>query len=274
MGALGLAGAISGMGQGVERGLQQMQSGFIQQGLQDADRQFQSEKLKLQMEHAERLQQASIGAAAGENAKNRELQTTLHSQTEAGATARQQQSIGAQLTGSAIQADATKEAAKATIASHEKISQLANDTQKEIHKATNDVSKYVADTNRQNALLKSYSDAQDALKTEINRLDIIVTDFKADPNSSAYKSALKELEQRRRESLTLSQSRDALQQKIEKETGVERPAPPQPKKFVLPDMGGSPAPSAVPQSRVAPSPQSGLANSLTPGKTMEELYGK
>lgn len=273
MGKLGLAGAISGMGQGLERGLQQMQGGFIQQGLQDADRQFQSEKLKLQMEHAERLQLGSIGAAAEQNRLNREQALTLQDKSEAGATARNKESVAGHLKGTELQIGASKENTLATIASHEKISQMTNEVNKEIHAATNEVSKYVADTNRQNALLKSYSDAQDALKTEINRLDIIVTDFKADPNSSAYKSAVKELEQRRKESMTLSQSRDALQQKIEKETGMVRPAPPEPKRFVLPDMGVTP-PAGVSQSRVAPSAPSGLANTLTPGKTMEELYGK
>ena len=78
MGGLALAGAISGMGQGLERGLQQMQGGLIQYGLQDADRQFQSAKLKQQLDHAERMQQASIGAASAENEKNRALQTTFH----------------------------------------------------------------------------------------------------------------------------------------------------------------------------------------------------
>lgn len=246
---LGLAGAISGMGHGLERGLQQMQGGLIQYGLGEADRKFQSEKLQLQMQHAERLQDRSQAAAAKENQLTRDQQVALHAQTEQGATERQQQSIGAQLTGSAIQAEATKEAAKASAASHEKISRLTNEAQKEIHKATNDVSMYVADTNRQNALLKSYSDAQQALQTEINRLDIIATDFKANTNSTAYKSSVKELEQRRSESLVLSQSRDALQQKIEKETGVERPAPPQPKRMNLPRIT-----EVVPSTRQVPLP--------------------
>lgn len=269
MGALGLAGAISGMGQGIERGLQQMQSGFIQQGLHDADRAFQSEKLKLQMEHAERLQQASTAAAAGENEKNRALQTSLADKREAGDTARTSATLAGHEKTTQMQLNAAKETTAATIKSHEKISELANQANERIHTATNNISKYVADVNMRNALTKSYSDAQDALKTEINRLSIIVNDYKLDPNSANYKSAVKELETKHLESTRLAQSLASLQAQTSKIIGVETPPAPQPKKYVIPDMG---APTPAPQSRVSPAAPQGLANTLTPGKTMAELY--
>lgn len=261
MGALGLAGAISGMGQGVERGLQQMQSGFIQQGLQDADRQFQSEKLKLQMEHAERLQQGSIGAAAEQNRLNREQAVTLHQQTETGATDRSKAAIEAGKENAQTQAGTHIVAAGMQAASHEKISKQTLAANKEIARL-----KYIGDTRvakasdlkETRALIGDLWSSRDTLVKEIGKV-------MADPI---------EKEQNK---LTLSKiDKDIAyyQEIFDTALGTEKPERPQPKKFVLPDMGGSPAPSAVPQSRVAPSPQSGLANSLTPGKTMEELYGK
>ena len=71
MGLLQTAGIVSGMGAGLQRGLETMQSGIIQQGLTDADRKFQSEKLQLQMDHAERLQRGTIAAHADEGDKTR-----------------------------------------------------------------------------------------------------------------------------------------------------------------------------------------------------------
>ncbi len=72
MANLGLAGAISGMGQGLERGLQQIQGGLIQHGLQESDRKFQSEKLKLQMDHATKLQEGTIAANREEGKATRD----------------------------------------------------------------------------------------------------------------------------------------------------------------------------------------------------------
>lgn len=266
MGALALAGMVSGAGQGLERGLQQTQAGLIQYGLQDADRQFQSEKLKLQMEHAERLQQASIGAAASENAKNRELQSTLHQQTEDAANARNQQQIGGHLTGAAIQAEGAKEAAKAHADSAEKIADMANKTHKEMNAATVNASKYASDQHLTAALLTSYSESQKALATDINRLEIIATDYKQDPNNPAYKAALKDLEAQRKRSYELTIARDALQQAIEREKGLTRPAPaPAPeKKFSIPNLGGTPTPSAPPP---APGPQSAVPQQTAPSLT-------
>jgi hypothetical protein len=268
MGALALAGSISGMGQGLERGLQQTQSGLIQYGLQDADRQFQSEKLKLQMEHAERLQQASTAAAAGENEKNRALQTSLADKREAGDTARTTQTLQSHEKTAGMQIEGAKETAKEHSRSAKEIAELTNQANERIHAATNNVSKYVADVNMRNALTKSYSDAQDALKTEINRLNIIVNDYKLDPNSPNYKAAVKDLEAKHLESKRLAQSLASLQEQTSKVIGVETPPAPQPKKFVMPDMG-SPATAPPPAKQSAPAP--GLPN-MIPGKTMSELY--
>jgi len=254
MGALALAGSISGMGQGLERGLQQMQGGLIQQGLADADRAFQSEKLKLQMEHAERLQQSSISAASGENEKNRALQTTLHQKTEEGATARQQQQIGGSLTAASIQAEGAKEAAAAHAASAEKIATMTNATHIKMNEATVNAQKYAADEHLTAALLNSYTESQRALQTDINRLEIIANDYKQDPNSPAYKNVLKELETQRKRSADLSAARDQAQIAIEKAKGFSRPEPTPPKRFVLPDMGGA----VTPQSAPAPGPQSSV----------------
>jgi chromosome segregation ATPase len=260
MGALALAGMVSGMGQGLERGLQQTQSGLIQYGLQDADRQFQSEKLKLQMEHAERLQQASTAAAAGENEKNRSLQVSLADKREAGDTARTDKTLQSHEKTAEMQVTGAKETAKEHSRSAKEIAQLTNDANERIHKATNDVSKYVADVNMRNALTKSYSDAQDALKTEINRLNIIVTDYKQDPNNINYKAAVKELETKHLESKRLAQSLASLQEQTSKVIGVETPPAPQPKKYVIPDTG-SPAPAPGPQSMA---PESALPPTAPP----------
>lgn len=50
MSGLGLAGIISGFGNGMGRGLEQMQAGIIQQGLQTSDREWQTRKMQEQRE--------------------------------------------------------------------------------------------------------------------------------------------------------------------------------------------------------------------------------
>jgi len=56
MGLLQTAAIVSGGGQGLQRGFEQLQTGLMQRGLQAEDRAFQTEKLKQQMAHAEALQ--------------------------------------------------------------------------------------------------------------------------------------------------------------------------------------------------------------------------
>ena len=98
MSLLRWAGSISGMGQGLERGLSQMQTGVTHMGLQEErfkqdqvargeDRAFQTEKLKEQLSHAERLQGESLAAQSGEKGKDRAQQRELEgdrTQIEAG----------------------------------------------------------------------------------------------------------------------------------------------------------------------------------------------
>lgn len=246
MGALALAGMVSGAGQGLERGLQQTQAGLIQYGLQDADRQFQSEKLKLQMEHAERLQQASIGAAASENAKNRELQSTLHRQTEEGANARNQQQIGGHLTGSAIQAEGTKAAAQLKEASDKDIAKLRIDADKEIHRANNQVQREGQNASIKVATMSSTQKLIDTLSDEATRISVALNKIDADPNSAAYKAAEKKLEGIQRE-------KDAYVRRLADLSGTPLPAQTE-RKFVIPNLGGSTAPSTPP---TAPSPAPG-----------------
>lgn len=256
MGALALAGMVSGMGQGIERGLQQTQAGLIQYGLQDADRQFQSEKLKLQMEHAERLQQASIGAAAGENAKNRELQSTLHQQTEAGANARNQQQIGGHLAGSAIQAEGTKEAAKLKEASDKEIAQLRISADKEIHAANNQVQREGQNASIKVATMSSTQKLIDTLSDEATRISVALNKIDADPNSAAYKAAEKKLEGIQRE-------KDAYVRRLADLSGTPLPVQTE-RKFTIPNLGGTSTPSAPPP---APGPQSAVPQQTAPSLT-------
>lgn len=61
---LGLAGAISGMGQNLNQGLQTMNSGIVQMGIQQSlaknDKEFQMEKLRMQMEHENQMTDRKI----------------------------------------------------------------------------------------------------------------------------------------------------------------------------------------------------------------------
>lgn len=96
MGKLAFAGAIGGMGQGLQQGLINMQSGIIQSGLQDerfkqaeqladADRTFQMSKLRDQQGHELRLKQ---GDYAETRARDQEkmgadiLKQTIHDVNE------------------------------------------------------------------------------------------------------------------------------------------------------------------------------------------------
>lgn len=56
MGKLALAGMISGMGQGLERGVLNLQSGIIQSGLQKERQDWENERLRLTFEHQAALE--------------------------------------------------------------------------------------------------------------------------------------------------------------------------------------------------------------------------
>lgn len=253
MAKLGLAGMISGMGQGLERGLQQMQSGFIQQGLQDADRAFQSEKLKLQMEHAERLQLGSIGAAAEQNRLNREQAVTLEDRREKGATDRSKAAIDAGKENAQTQAGTHIVAAGMQAASHEKISEQTLAANKEIARL-----KYIGDTRvakasdlkETRALIGDLWSSRDTLVKEIGKA-------MADPI---------EKEQNK---LTLSKiDKDIAyyQEIFDTALGTAKPERPQPKKFVLPDMGGTPAPSVGTPAPLGGTPAPGPQSSAPPAR--------
>jgi len=85
------------MGAGLQRGLETMQSGIIQQGLTDADRKFQSEKLQLQMDHAERLQRGTIAAHAEEGDKTRSQASMLQGKQQEFLQGIEQQKEGADI---------------------------------------------------------------------------------------------------------------------------------------------------------------------------------
>lgn len=63
---LGLAGMVSGLGQGLQQGLQTMNSGIVQMGvqstLQGEDRAFQMKKLELQQQFERGMQKEKMGA--------------------------------------------------------------------------------------------------------------------------------------------------------------------------------------------------------------------
>ena len=110
MGILQTAGIVSGFGAGLSEGLKRMQTGITYWGLQQADREFQAEKLKEQLAHAERL----------------------HAQTEEGATGR----LGMQLDAQRAEGALTREHAESMkgqeIASHEAMSTLQRESQERI----------------------------------------------------------------------------------------------------------------------------------------------
>lgn len=78
MGSLGLAGIISGFGNGAGRGLEQMQSGIIQQGLQSSDREWQMRKLQEQRVWDAKALGDERTYQSGEKQKDRESTRAIH----------------------------------------------------------------------------------------------------------------------------------------------------------------------------------------------------
>jgi hypothetical protein len=87
MGLLALGGAISGMGQGLQHGLQQMQSGIQQAGLMKEDRDFQMKKLELQQTFESQREQRGYTHAETLAKQNQDFQTGLHEGDRAAASA-------------------------------------------------------------------------------------------------------------------------------------------------------------------------------------------
>lgn len=86
---LKLAGIISGFGNGMGRGLEQMQAGIIQQGLMSqrfahddaavaGERDYQTRKLEEQRTWEMKVKQGDQTFTGGENQKNRDAQSALH----------------------------------------------------------------------------------------------------------------------------------------------------------------------------------------------------
>lgn len=125
---LGLAGAISGMGQGLGQGLQTLNSGLVQMGVNQSlaknDREFQMEKLKLQQDFERGMQSTKIAAdkenslaqiaATGENTRALENlraghMKDLEGMKEGAADKRLDKQLGAQKEIEIMKADLTRD---------------------------------------------------------------------------------------------------------------------------------------------------------------------
>lgn len=151
MGGLALAGAISGMGQGLERGLSQLQGGIIQQGLLEASQEFQERKLREQLDHVDKRAERDIAARGAEADKSRAHAETMQKQgfTHAeGETAKQ-------------------------IGSHEKIAKDNNLSHKEISAANNDIQLKIA-------RLKDTTDIKQATAGELAAVSKVLGDKRMD----------------------------------------------------------------------------------------------
>lgn len=87
MGLLALAGSISGMGQGLQHGLAQMQAGIQQAGLAQEDRDFQMKKLQMQQDFEGQREQRGYTHAETLAKQNQDFQTDLHVGDRAAASA-------------------------------------------------------------------------------------------------------------------------------------------------------------------------------------------
>lgn len=139
MSGLALAGAISGMGQGLQQGLVNMQQGFIQSGLLKERDEMENKRMLLTFEHQEKLQTEKIASDR------------------------------------AIHADAltnAKEINAATNATHVQTTGMSNDTSRDINKATIESNNSIhKDLNGLNEKIANMKDNRERLNTEAS-LDI------------------------------------------------------------------------------------------------------
>lgn len=139
MSGLALAGAISGMGQGLQQGLVNMQQGFIQSGLLKERDEMENKRMLLTFEHAEKLQAGKIASEQAMQA------STLQN---------------------------AKDLNAATNATHVQTTEMSNDTSKEIHKSTNDANSAIhKDLNALNEKIALLKDAREKSNTDAS-LDI------------------------------------------------------------------------------------------------------
>lgn len=139
MSGLALAGAISGMGQGLQQGLANMQQGFIQSGLLKERDEMENKRMQLTFEHQEKLQTEKIASDR------------------------------------AIHADAlenAKEINQTNVGMHIATTGMTNEANKGIHESTNAANKEIHDsTNKVTELVARLKDNRERLNTEAS-LDI------------------------------------------------------------------------------------------------------
>lgn len=139
MSGLALAGALSGMGQGLQQGLVNMQNGFIQSGLLKERDEMENKRLQLTFEHQEKLQTEKIAS-----------DRAIHADSLANA----------------------KEINAATNATHVQTTGMSNDTSKEINKSSIESNNAIhKDLNGLNEKIANMKDNRERLNTEAS-LDI------------------------------------------------------------------------------------------------------
>jgi len=97
MGSLALAGAISGMGEGLGRGLFAMEQGFIQQGLMQEREKLEQARLEKTFAHTERMADIAENRAAGREQRQMTHAENLQQQQIEANRAMNQERIGAGL---------------------------------------------------------------------------------------------------------------------------------------------------------------------------------
>jgi len=139
MSGLALAGALSGMGQGLQQGLVNMQNGFIQSGLLKERDEMEDKRMRLTFEHQEKLQTEKIAS-----------DRAIHADALANA----------------------KEINAATNATHVQTTGMSNDTSKEINKSSIESNNAIhKDLNGLNEKIANMKDNRERLNTEAS-LDI------------------------------------------------------------------------------------------------------
>lgn len=123
MSGLALAGAISGMGQGLQQGLANMQQGFIQSGLLKERDEMENKRMQLTFEHQEKLQTEKIAS-----------DRAIHADALQNAKEINQTNVGMHIATTGM----TNEANKG-------IHESTNAANKEIHDSTNKVTKSIAE---------------------------------------------------------------------------------------------------------------------------------
>jgi hypothetical protein len=242
MGNLAAAGIVSGLGQGLQQGLAQLNSGIIQYGLHSEDRKFQEAKLKEQMAHAEKL-------AAGSQAHAEKLQegTLNAAESRLGKEISSREKEGEAGRGSAEKIHGLDEA------SREKIAREGNATHKEIAAASNAVHLKIAELNNKlqhqqlNATeLTAVQHYIDSLGDDIRGVELKLLDPLADPSSVIGKTLIEDLKLKKTQLARAQAQFDARVSDMQMKDKVPMPksvAPAEKKPFNSGQYGTAPAPS-------------------------------